>query len=432
MEAEVPDSLRYDTVIFDLDGTLTRSGIGIINCVKYALTRLGRPIPDDETLMRFVGPPLLESFIQYAGMDEDEAKRGVDIYRERFDAIGWRENEVYAGIATLLRTLKAHGAYVAVATGKPTAASERILRHFGLWPYIDRLRGVSLDDHHADKARLIADVLPDQPGRACMVGDRKSDLDGARTNGIDAIGALYGYGSRNELEGAVFIAETPQALSDWILDGTKPRRGLLVTFEGPDGCGKTTQLDRAANWLRERGFDVVTTREPGGCPISERIREIILDVGSAGMTAECEALLYAASRAQHVAQTLLPALDRGAVVLCDRYLDSSLAYQGGGRALGQGLVRAINAPATQGLEPDMTLFYDIAPDRAMRRRLAASEPDRIELEKRDFTDRVYAAYKSLCGGANGRIVTIDADRPIEAVERDTIARLSELTGLDAD
>ena len=115
MEAEVPDSFRYDTVIFDLDGTLTRSGIGIINCVKYALTRLGRPIPDEDTLMRFVGPPLLESFIRYAGMDEDEAKRGVDIYRERFDAIGWRENEVYAGIATLLRTLKAHGEYVAVA-----------------------------------------------------------------------------------------------------------------------------------------------------------------------------------------------------------------------------------------------------------------------------------------------------------------------------
>ena len=418
--------MRYDTVIFDLDGTLTRSGIGIVNCVKYALERLGRPIPDEAALRRYIGPPLLESFIALAGMDEDEARRGVDVYRERFNRVGWRENAVYTGIATLLRTLKARGAYVAVATGKPTAASRRILEHFGLWPYIDALEGTAPDNHHADKAALIRAVLPERPGRVCMVGDRKSDIDGAIAVGIDGVGALYGYGTREELEGAAFIAETPAALGEYLLGGEAPEKGLFVTFEGSDGCGKTTQLRRAEAWLTTRGYEVVSTREPGGCPISERIREIILDVASEGMTAECEALLYAAARAQHVSETIRPALARGAVVLCDRFLDSSLAYQGGGRRLGEALVRRINDPATGGLEPDLTLWYDVSPERALGRRLAASEPDRLEREKRDFVDRVYASYAELAKRGGDRIVTIDADRDIDSVEKDTLARLTAL------
>ena len=201
------------------------------------------------------------------------------------------------------------------------------------------------------------------------------------------------------------------------------KRGLFITFEGTDGCGKTTQMARAETWLKARGYEVVTTREPGGCPISERIREIILDVASEGMTAECEALLYAAARAQHVHETILPALRRGKIVLCDRYLDSSLAYQGGGRMLGQALVRAINAPATGGLQPDLTLWYDISPDRAMARRLAESEPDRLEREKRDFGERIYAAYRALAKENPGRMRVIDADRGINDVLNDTIASI---------
>ena len=413
--------MRYDAVIFDLDGTLTESEPGITKSVQYALEKMDRPVPDQATLRRFIGPPLMESFMDIAGMDEADAQRAVAIYRERFASVGWRENSVYRGIAPLLRSLKKNGAYVAVATGKPLDFSRRIIDYFGLSPFVDRLEAISLADRHADKPALVRRALPDRFRKACMVGDRAGDMEGARANGIDGVGALYGYGSRGELEGAgaAFIAESVAALTDYLLDGSPAAPGAFVTFEGSDGCGKTTQMKRAAQWLAACGYEVVSTREPGGCPISERVRDIILDVGSAGMTAECEALLYAASRAQHVAQVIRPALARGAVVLCDRFLDSSLAYQGEGRRLGEALVRSVNEPALRGLEPDKTLFYDLSPDKAMSRRLAASEPDRMELEKKEFTDRVYGAYLRLARDNPERIAVIDGDRPIEAVEADT-------------
>ncbi len=413
--------MKYDAIIFDLDGTLTESEPGITKSVQYVMEKTNRPLMDQATLRRFIGPPLMESFMDVAGMSEAQAKEAVSIYRERFSTLGWRENSVYAGIAPLLRSLKRNGAYIAVATGKPLDFSRRIIDYFGLSPFIDRLEAISLTDHHADKAALVRRALPERCERACMVGDRAGDMEGAAANGIDGIGALYGYGSRGELEdaGAAFIAESVDALARFLLDGDAPAPGVFVTFEGSDGCGKTTQLKRAAAWLATCGYEVVCTREPGGCPISERIRDIILDVGSAGMTAECEALLYAAARAQHVAQIIRPALDRGAVVLCDRFLDSSMAYQGAGRGLGEGLVRAVNEPAVKGLSPDKTLFFSLSPDKAMTRRLAASEPDRLELEKKEFTDRVYGAYLRLARDNPKRIAVIDGDRPIEAVEADT-------------
>ena len=413
--------MRYDAVIFDLDGTLTESEPGITKSVQYALEKLNRPAMDQATLRRFIGPPLMESFMDIAGMSEGEAEKAVEIYRERFSNVGWKENSVYQGIAPLLRSLKKNGAYVAVATGKPLAFSRRIIEHFGLSPFIDRLEAISMTDHHADKPALVRRALPEGYVRACMVGDRAGDMQGALANGIDGVGALYGYGSREELAGAgaAFIAESVETLSDYLLAGSPAAAGAFVSFEGSDGCGKTTQMKRAAQWLTSCGYEVISTREPGGCPISERIREIILDVGSAGMTAECEALLYAASRAQHVAQVIRPALARGAVVLCDRFLDSSMAYQGGGRGLGVELVRAINEPAVKGLMPDKTLFYDLSPDKAMGRRLAVSQPDRMELEKKEFTDRVYQAYLRLARENPARVAVIDGDRPIEAVEADT-------------
>lgn len=413
--------MRYDAVIFDLDGTLTESEPGITKSVQYALEKMNRPAPDQATLRRFIGPPLYESFAEIAGMPPEDAARAVDVYRERFSTVGWKENSVYRGIAPLLRSLKKNGAYVAVATGKPEIFSRRILDYFGLAPFIDRLAAIEESDLHADKPALVRRALPEKFARACMVGDRAGDMEGAVANGIDGVGALYGYGSREELEGAgaSFIAEDVTSLSDYLLDGSPAAPGVFVSFEGSDGCGKSTQMKRAAEWLASCGYEVISTREPGGCPISERIREIILDVGSAGMTAECEALLYAASRAQHVSQVIRPALERGAAVLCDRFLDSSMAYQGGGRKLGVELVREINAPAVKGLMPHKTLFYDISPDKAMRRRLAASEPDRMELEKKEFTDAVYAAYVRLARDNPARIAVIDGDRAIEAVEADT-------------
>ena len=419
--------MKYDTVIFDLDGTLTESEPGITKSVQYALEQMNRPPLDAATLRRFIGPPLRESFIAVAGMAEDEADEAVRIYRERFSTVGWMENSVYEGIAPLLRALKAGGAYVAIATGKPEVFSRKIIDYFGLAPYIDRLEAITLSDHHADKVALVRRALPERYERACMVGDRAGDMEGALGNGIDGIGALYGYGTREELEnaGARFIAASVNALRDILLDEGDTPGGLFVTFEGTDGCGKTTQMKRAADWLRGRGYEVVSTREPGGCPISERIREIILDVGSAGMTAECEAMLYAAARAQHVSEVIRPAVKRGAIVLCDRFLDSSLVYQGVGRGLGMGAVRALNRLGVDGCEPDLTLFYDISPERAMQRRRAASAPDRLELEEKEFFEAVYGAYKALAAEDPERIAVIDADRPIDAVETDTRRCLAE-------
>ncbi len=170
--------------------------------------------------------------------------------------------------------------------------------------------------------------------------------------------------------------------------------GLLITFEGPDGSGKTTQIRRLADHCRSRGFSVVQTREPGGTPISEKIRSLILDVESAGMSDVTEALLYAASRAQHVSQVIRPALERGDIVLCDRFVDSSIAYQGYGRGLGSG-VAEINAFAVQGLEPDLTFFLDLEPDQGLKRIRAKSSFDRIEKETADFHRKVYEGYCAL-------------------------------------
>ena len=413
--------MRYDAVIFDLDGTITKSEPGITKSVKYALEQMRRPVPDAAALRAFIGPPLAESFVQITGMSDEEAARAVRIYRERFSSIGWTENSVYAGMANLMRSLRQGGVYIAVATGKPLDFSRRILDYFNLSPFIDRLEAVSLSDRHADKVSLVRRALPVRYTAACMVGDRACDMEGALGNGIDGIGALYGYGTREELEnaGAAYIAPSVEALADYLLDGSPAAPGAFISFEGTDGCGKTTQMTRAAAWLAECGYEVVSTREPGGCPISERVRQIILDVSSAGMTGECEALLYAAARAQHVEQVIRPAVRRGAVVLCDRFLDSSLAYQGVGRNLGMEAVRLINACAVKGCRPDRTLFYDINPAKAMARRLAEREPDRLELEKQSFAEAVYGAYITLAAENPDRVVSIDADRSIEEIEADT-------------
>ena len=137
------------------------------------------------------------------------------------------------------------------------------------------------------------------------------------------------------------------------------------------------------------------------------------------MTDECEALLYAAARAQHVKQVIRPAVERGAIVICDRFVDSSVAYQGAGRNLGAEFIRRVNEPAVQGCMPDLTLMYDLPPMKAMARRLAASEPDRMELEKQSFVERVYQGYMNIAKEETGRVVLIDGDRTIEEIELDT-------------
>ena len=418
--------MRYEAVLFDLDGTLTKSEPGIIKSVQYALRKLGRPELPYETAKTFIGPPLVDSFSAHCGMTREEAFRAVDLFREWFEPQGWKENSVYPGIASLLYSLKKRGVYVAVATSKPQAFAGRILDWFGLSPYVDHLEGEHLDERkERSKPELIRDALP-QGLRACMVGDRRFDGEGARANGIDFVGALYGYGTRQELEaaGAVAVCDSVQALTQYLLEDA-PEPGFFISFEGGDGCGKSTQMSLAAEYLTERGWIVRKTREPGGCPVSERVREILLDVKSEGMTPECEALLFAAARAQHVREVIRPALKRGEIVLCDRFLDSSLVYQGVGRALGMERVRAINAPAVEDTLPHLTLWYDLDPDVALARRSHASELDRMEREKHSFLLAVHGGFARLCE-QEARISRIDASRSVEEIELDTRARLNAL------
>lgn len=192
---------------------------------------------------------------------------------------------------------------------------------------------------------------------------------------------------------------------------------MFITLEGPDGSGKTTQARLLADWLRKRGYDVLLTREPGGSAIGEQIRAVLHDPRNTAMDARAEILLYSASRAQHVAQVIRPALAAGRIVVCDRYADSTLAYQGYGRGLDLGMLRTITAFATGGLAPDLTLCLDIAPQAGLaRRRSGQGEWNRLDAETLDFHRRVRAGYLELAGQEPARWVVIDADRPPEEVQ----------------
>ena len=410
----------YDYVLFDLDGTLTRSGDGIKKSAAYAIARLGYAPLSDAQLDKFVGPPLLEMFMTLCGMDEPTALKAVGFYRERFESVGWRENAVYPGIAPLLRALRAAGKYVAIATAKPEYFAVRIAEYFGMAPYLDAVTGASMADHHADKAALIARALPAgaDKRRAVMVGDRKFDVLGAKAAGVHSLAVGYGYGSRDELEACapdLFAADVSSLFS---LLGVERPRGRFITFEGTDGCGKSTQMALAADWLSERGWELVRTREPGGCPISERIRQIVLsdasDADARGMTDECEALLFAASRAQHVHDVILPALRAGKIVLCDRFLDSSIVYQGYGRELGEDFIRQINVPA-QKARPDKTFLYEIDEGAALSRATRGGHADRIEAEGVAYQRLVRSAYASLRAKEPERIQVVDGSGTIEEV-----------------
>ena len=184
-------------------------------------------------------------------------------------------------------------------------------------------------------------------------------------------------------------------------------KGTFITFEGCEGAGKSTQIRLLSQYLAERGKECVVTREPGGSAISEAIRTVILDGKNTAMTDECEALLYAAARAQHLSDTVLPALEAGKTVLCDRYLFSSFAYQGYGRGLDMDFLRAVNSFALQGHMPDITLFLDIPPRSAFERKHGADRNDRIEQAGEAFHARVYQGYLRLAEEYPGQIVRVD-------------------------
>ena len=191
--------------------------------------------------------------------------------------------------------------------------------------------------------------------------------------------------------------------------------GLFVTFEGGDGVGKTTQAALLEQWLTDAGREVVRTREPGGTEVGERIRDIVLH-HRGHVDPRAEALLYAADRAHHVATVVRPALERGAVVIQDRYLDSSVAYQGAGRVLEPGEVRHLSLWAVQGLLPDVTVLLDLDEASARRRRDADKKPfDRLEAEKDEFHARVRTAFLALAEAEPQRFLVVDAAQPVEQI-----------------
>ena len=201
---------------------------------------------------------------------------------------------------------------------------------------------------------------------------------------------------------------------------TQPR---LVTLEGGEGAGKTTVLHALRDALAANGADVVCTREPGGTPLAERIRELLLDPGHEPASPQAELLLMFASRAQHVRETVLPALERGAWVLCDRFTDSSYAYQGGGRGLDPALIATLEREVV-GIRPGLTLLLDVGVDQGRERARGRDlVPDRIERERDEFFERVRAAYLARAAAEPQRIRVLDAARPAADVAAEAVSAL---------
>ena len=202
-------------------------------------------------------------------------------------------------------------------------------------------------------------------------------------------------------------------------------RGLFITLEGGDGAGKSTQIRNIERFFEEKGLVVVHTREPGGTPISEKLRNILLDNSNTEMADVTEMMIYAASRAQNVREFILPALERGEIVICDRFVDSSIAYQAYGRELGD-MVGIVNHYATGGLTPDITFWLDIDPQAGKMRAAKAGDLDRLELEQMDFHYRVYDGYKRLAEDDPGRVKRIAASDTVDNIKDDIYAHLEEL------
>lgn len=194
---------------------------------------------------------------------------------------------------------------------------------------------------------------------------------------------------------------------------------MFITFEGPEGSGKSTQIAMLAETLRERGFAVVNTREPGGTPIGDQIRAVVHHVENTSMSSEAELLLYSASRAQLVNEVIRPSLAANKIVLCDRYADSTIAYQGYGRNLSLTALHQITQFATGGLKPDLTLLLDIDVERGLARRTnGGDEMNRLDLETVEFHKRVRAGYHTLATAEPNRWSIVNADRPVPEIQHD--------------
>ncbi|RRN68235.1 dTMP kinase [Peribacillus simplex] len=203
------------------------------------------------------------------------------------------------------------------------------------------------------------------------------------------------------------------------------KRGIFITMEGPEGAGKTTITQMLGKALQQEGYKVLLTREPGGVPISEQIREVILNKDNTAMDSRTEALLYAAARRQHLVEVVMPELERGGIVLCDRFIDSSLAYQGHARGLDIEEVYRINKFAIGDMMPDATFFFDIDPEEGLRRIQANGEREvnRLDLEALDFHKKVCEGYQSIINRWEDRFIIVDAGRTVDEVFEEAKAGL---------
>jgi len=260
--------------------------------------------------------------------------------------------------------------------------------------------------------------------QAFTIGGQRLDVSGTRVAlwvaglGVLLAGAFTRRGLRR------YRVSKPQPLGLIPKLKRAPGKGLFVVFEGVEGAGKGTQIRLAREFLESEGVDVLVTREPGGTEVGERLREILLGHETGHVEPRTEALLFAASRAQHVATVIRPALAEGKVVVCDRYIDSSLAYQGWARGLGEPDVLTLNVWATQGLFPDLVILLHLEPEEGLLRTL--EEPDRIEMEGGDFHAKVSDAYLKIAEEHPERFVVIDAGRPPENVHEEVVAALKRL------
>lgn len=204
--------------------------------------------------------------------------------------------------------------------------------------------------------------------------------------------------------------------------------GFFITFEGGEGSGKTTIAKMIKDQLTKEGYSVVLTREPGGVEIAEEIRNIIHDVKNTNMDKKTEALLYAASRRQHLIEKVIPALDKNCIVICDRFIDSSLVYQGIARGIGIDEVYQMNLFATENILPVRTIFFDIKPEDGLKRVYDNKdrEVNRLDLEALDFHQKVYEGYLDICDKYSERIVKIDASQNIEGVFNQVIEKIKEI------
>ena len=212
----------YQNILFDLDGTLTDPGMGITNSVMYALKKFKIDVEDRTSLYRFIGPPLKGSFEEFYGFSEEQSELAVQYYREYFKKQGMLENEVYDGIPELLKQLREKNKTLIVATSKPEPFTLEIIRHFQLLDYFNFVAGATMDDTRNKKSDIIRYALESchitDKSTAVMIGDRKHDIIGAKENGLDSIGVLFGYGDYEELTaaGATYIAETPMSVFQFV------------------------------------------------------------------------------------------------------------------------------------------------------------------------------------------------------------------------